>query len=111
MIAQCKDTNNRGSGHDYYSLFKFKNMIKLYKMKTKTSILTLTNIFFILVAMCCFSSCDNTNDLVVETQLIDGCEYIVSRNIRGDVVSHKGNCNNPFHNKVIYDTIYVIKVK
>jgi len=81
-------------------------------MKTKTSILAVTKAFFILLVMCCFSSCNSGKaNLVTEIQVIDGCEYIVSKNAYGNVVSHKGNCNNPIHKQVIHDTIYVVKAK
>lgn len=73
-------------------------------MKTKTSILALTKAFFILLVMCCFSSCETKNTSVkstdvtisgrpVEIYVIDSCEYI--GNIyggNGDWCTHKGNC-------------------
>jgi hypothetical protein len=81
-------------------------------MKTKTSILALTKAFFILLVMCCLFSCNNGKGKIsTDVQVIDGCEYIVSRNSYGNVVSHKGNCNNPIHKQVIHDTIYVVKAK
>jgi hypothetical protein len=81
-------------------------------MKTKTSILALTKAFFILLVMCCLFSCnDGKGKISTDVQVIDGCEYIVSRNSYGNVVSHKGNCNNPIHKQVIHDTIYVVKAK
>lgn len=81
-------------------------------MKTKTSILALTKTFFILLVMCCLFSCnDGKSKISTDIQIIDGCEYIVSRNAYGNVVSHKGNCSNPIHKQVIHDTIYVVKSK
>ena len=81
-------------------------------MKTKTSILAVTKAFFILLVMCCLFSCsDGKGKTSSDIQIIDECEYIVSRNGYGNVVSHKGNCNNPIHKQVIHDTIYVIKAK
>lgn len=81
-------------------------------MKTKTSILALTKAFFILLVMCCLFSCNNGKGKIsTDVRIIDGCEYIVSRNSYGNVVSHKGNCSNPIHKQVIHDTIYVVKVK
>ena len=29
--------------------------------------------------------------------VIEGCEYFVCSNSRGDVLTHKGNCKNPIH--------------
>jgi len=81
-------------------------------MKTKISILALTKAFFILLVMCCLFSCNNgKGKKSIDVQIIDGCEYIVSRNSYGNIVSHKGNCNNPIHKQVIHDTIYVVKAK
>ena len=57
-------------------------------------------------------ACNNGKaNLSLNIQEIDGCEYIVSENGYGNIVSHKGNCKNPFHNKVIHDTIYVVVKK
>lgn len=57
-------------------------------------------------------ACNNGKaNLSSNIQEIDGCEYIVSENGYGNIVSHKGNCKNPFHNKVIHDTIYVVVKK
>ena len=81
-------------------------------MKTKTSISVLTKVFLILLVMCCLFSCNNEKGKISShVQIIDGCEYIVSRNSYGNVVSHKGNCNNPIHKQVIHDTIYLIRAK
>ena len=30
---------------------------------------------------------------------IEGCEYFMCANYEGNVLSHKGNCKNPIHNK------------
>ena len=89
--------------------YKFKTNII---MKTKPSILTVTKAFFILLVMCSLFSCnDGKGRISADVQIIDGCEYVVSRNSYGNVVSHKGNCNNPIHKQVIHDTIYVIRYK
>jgi hypothetical protein len=89
--------------------YQFKTNVN---MKTKTSILIQTKAFFILLVLCCLFSCNNGKaNLGTEIQEIDGCEYIVSKNGYGNVVSHKGNCKNPIHYKVIHDTIYVAKAK
>ena len=71
-----------------------------------------TKIFLMLIIICGLSSCNNGKaNLSSKIQEIDGCEYIVSINTYGNLVSHKGNCKNPFHNKVIHDTIYVVEKK
>lgn len=89
--------------------YQFKTNIN---MKTKTSILAVTKAFFILLVMCCLFSCNNEKaNSEIEIREIEGCEYIVSKNGVGDVLSHKGNCKNPIHYKVIHDTIYVVKAK
>jgi tRNA A37 threonylcarbamoyladenosine dehydratase len=68
-------------------------------MKTKTSILALTKAFFILLVMCCFSSCQSDKQRIenmdFKTITVDSCEYIISKAPAGDygwVMSHKGNC-------------------
>lgn len=44
-----------------------------------------------------FNSC-TTNKIKV----IDGCQYIQTISIDGsESLAHKGNCNNPFHNKIL----------
>jgi hypothetical protein len=72
-------------------------------MKTKTSILTITKAFFILLVMCCFS-CSNVknNDNVTinklsggqeyRIEIIDSCEYIGHYSGYGYHLTHKGNC-------------------
>lgn len=67
-------------------------------MKTKNSILAVTKAFFILLAMCCFSSCvrhpakQQLNDY--EIIIIDSCEYIYTyKGVDvGGLFTHKGNC-------------------
>ena len=66
-------------------------------------------ILVLFVSIIAFSC--NTAHVSEEVQIIDGCEYIVSRNSYGNVVSHKGDCNNPIHKTIIHDTIYVVKSK
>ena len=68
-------------------------------MKTKTSILAVTKAFFILLVMCCFSSCQSNKERIdnmdFKTITVDSCEYIISKAPAGDfgwVMSHKGNC-------------------
>ena len=93
------------NGQDYQ--FKTKA-----NMKTKTSILTLTRVIFILLVMCCFSCCSmstgdenenkkatatNIDDNVVKNQgiqilTIDSCEYVWVKNGNGAGLTHKGNC-------------------
>ncbi len=76
--------------------YQFKTNIN---MKTKTSILTLTNVFFILlVSGCLFIACNSTTEPVVmkdsyggssfRTIVIDSCEYVYLSNW----FAHKGNC-------------------
>lgn len=49
------------------------------------------------------------------TEIIDGCEYIVSTSSGGDgsiveTLAHKGNCKNPIHNpKPKQDTAFTFK--
>ena len=73
-------------------------------MKIRTLIFTLLTVIFL-------SSCEENDaaNVSTEIQIIDDCEYIVSKNGYGDVATHKGNCNNPIHYEVIHDTIYVIE--
>lgn len=61
-----------------------------------------------------FSSCiDRGAPIVVRNfnvQKIGSCEYLVSRNVYGNIMSHKGDCNNPIHKPqiiVVHDTIYL----
>ena len=87
-------------------------------MKPKTSILALTKVFFILFVSCCLFSCIEDGNAVTggttySTEIIDGCEYLKRYEgyNSGYSFSHKGNCKNPIHYKVIHDTIYVVRVK
>lgn len=86
------------NGQDYQ--FKTKA-----NMKTKTSILTLTRVIFILLVMCCFSSCSKSNvetkttDIQVGSYItkikvieIDSCEYLWGDWGNATVLTHKGNC-------------------
>ena len=86
------------NGQDYQ--FKTKE-----NMKTKTSILTLTRTFFILLVMGCFSSCSKSNvetkttDIQVGSYItkikvieIDSCEYLWGDWGSATVLTHKGNC-------------------
>ena len=76
-----------------------------FNMKTKTSILALTKAFFILLVMCCFSSCAESNvetkttDIQVGSYItkikvveIDSCEYLWGDWGNATVLTHKGNC-------------------
>lgn len=71
----------------------------------------------VLFIMCLFLiSCDideyGSSKICRNTQIIDSCEYLVSVNGQGNVITHKGNCKNPIHYKVVHDTIYIeIKTK
>jgi hypothetical protein len=87
--------------------------MKSFNMKTK--ILIVTKMFFMLLISCCLFSCTqkegnsikgDTNYSVV---IIDGCEYLRKYEgyHSGYSFSHKGNCKNPIHYKVIYDTVHV----
>lgn len=83
--------------------YQFKTNIN---MKTKTSILTVTKAFFILLVMCCFFSCSvstsenkkaTASNIVVKSQgiqilTIDSCEYVWVKNGYGAGLTHKGNC-------------------
>jgi hypothetical protein len=48
-----------------------------------------------LIAMVLFSC--STATISDETQNIEGCEYIVTKNSYGNGLTHKGNCKNPIH--------------
>jgi hypothetical protein len=38
-------------------------------------------------------------------KVIDGCQYIQTISVDGsESLAHKGNCNNPFHNKILIAT-------
>lgn len=87
-------------------------------MKTKTSILALTKAFFILLVSCGETTYQRGGEttyptVTYPTEIIDGCEYIKRYEgyQRGYSFSHKGNCKNPIHYKVIHDTIYVVRSK
>jgi len=82
--------------------YQFKTKVN---MKTKTSILALTKAFFILLVMCCFSSCSNSNVETKTTDIqvgsysskikvveIDSCEYLWGDWGNATVLTHKGNC-------------------
>lgn len=51
-----------------------------------------------------------TGETVYSTEVIEGCEYLrrYEGYQNGYTFTHKGNCKNKAHDKVIYDTIYVI---
>ena len=60
--------------------YQFKTKVN---MKTKTSILSVTKAFFILLVMCCFFSCTSGDELKntnkfekYDVVVIDSCEYI-----------------------------------
>lgn len=87
-------------------------------MKTKTSILALSKAFFMLLVMCCFSSCEisnhheqpidaskniqttSFNDSRFSVVFLDSCEYILYREQFNDghgnkytaSITHKSNC-------------------
>jgi len=64
----------------------------------------------ILLVLATLISC-STDDSSPKIKMIGNCEYIVSHNAYGSVSSHKGDCKNPIHYKVIHDTIYVLKAQ
>lgn len=89
-------------------------------MKTKTLFLALTKTFVILfVSYCLFSCTENgtgnamTGETLYSIEIIDDCEYLKRYEgyNSGYSFSHKGNCKNPIHYKVIHDTIYVVRSK
>ena len=75
-------------------------------MKTKTSILAITKAFFILLVMCCFSSCEtdldkqrklhktavNINGYKISVVEYDSCEYLIGGSGKSQMMTHKGNC-------------------
>ena len=78
--------------------YQFKTNIN---MKTKTSILALTKVFFILLVMCCLFSCEtNVKKSNIKSKYmgsefaileVDSCEYIMISNDSRSL-THKGNC-------------------
>lgn len=56
----------------------------------------LSHVAYLLLVAGIVSSC-NTATTAKESQIIEGCEYIVSKNSYGNSLTHKGNCNNPIH--------------
>jgi hypothetical protein len=87
-------------------------------MKTKSLIFAIAKAIFIFIIVCCLFSCTENgsgNAVTGETkytiEIIDGCEYLKRYEgyQSGYSFSHKGNCNNPIHYKVIHDTIYITK--
>lgn len=89
-------------------------------MKTKTSILAVTKAFFILLVMCCFSSCDSTpiidgkNPFIVN-QIDDVgngmSEYYGSSNVRygGNGFSGRPSIVLPSRLYNIGDTVRLVK--
>jgi hypothetical protein len=53
-------------------------------------------IIIVLICVSFLVSCQKATNSD-ELQIIDGCEYIVTRNGQGNGLTHKGNCNNPIH--------------
>jgi hypothetical protein len=97
--------------------YQFKTNIN---MKTKTSILAPIKAFFILLVSCCLFSCTEngsgnavTGQTNYSIEIIDGCEYLKRYEgyNSGYSFSHKGDCKNPIHYKVIHDTVYVVRSK
>jgi hypothetical protein len=37
-------------------------------------------------------------DYAIAEKTIDGCEYIIVFGVEGRCITHKANCENPFHN-------------
>lgn len=95
--------------------FIFVSKLKENHMKTKTSILLLTKVFFIMIVSYCLLSCSEngghalTGETTYSIEIIDGCEYIKRYEgyNQGYTFSHKGDCKNPIHYNIIHDTIYV----
>jgi len=72
------------------------------KKITAISMLLILSISFL-------SSCKSANRYYDENVTkVNECEYIISHNLDGDILSHKGDCNNPIHKLVVHDTIYIL---
>jgi hypothetical protein len=83
--------------------YQFKTNIN---MKTKISILVLIKAFFILLVMCCFSSCNIDEGVkpkesgykisgvinTIKVVEVDSCEYLYGDWGSATVLTHKGNC-------------------
>ena len=35
----------------------------------------------------------------ISVQVVDGCQYVYAESRNGVAITHKANCNNPFHNE------------
>lgn len=55
----------------------------------------------ILICVMFFAGCDGcdmySHKAKYNIERMDGCEYIVSHNAYGNILTHKGNCDNPIH--------------
>lgn len=72
-------------------------------------------LFILCILIVCLNSCTSVctpreykAKIGTNIQEIDGCEYYVSHNGYGNIITHKGNCKNPIHYNIIHDTIYVV---
>jgi precorrin-2 methylase len=104
----CITAGNMKSAELNERNYQFKTNII---MKTKTSILALTKAFFILLVMCCFFSCEQSqevkdniarrkvfensetvNGYKISVIEYDSCEYLISGSGYSQMMTHKGNC-------------------
>lgn len=77
--------------------------IKIYKLSIM--------LYLILILFACTNNGTGnavTGETEYSTIIIDNCEYLKKYEgyQRGYSFSHKGNCKNPIHYKIIHDTIY-----
>lgn len=71
-------------------------MNRILKLKNKMNMKNLIKYDFIAFVSCFLFSC-NTATTATESQNIEGCEYIVTKNSYGNGLTHKGNCKNTIH--------------
>lgn len=78
----------------------------------------ITKILLLLIIALSISSCEEKGvhkpifgEDDYRVKIIDGCEYLERYEgyQNGYTFTHKGDCKNPIHYQIIYDTIYVIK--
>lgn len=93
--------------------YQFKTNIN---MKTKTSILALTKAFFILLVMCCFSSCTSTLDkdsvfIVEEISLLNKHEAVYTMTDRNKYGKWKFNIDltDSINKFSVGDTVRLVK--
>lgn len=79
---------------------------------------TITKALLLLIIILSLSSCEQRGvhnpilgDENYTIKIIDGCEYLERYEgyQNGYTFTHKGDCKNPIHYRIIHDTIYIKK--